>query len=370
MGPRAHGARVLAELARLRGLRAGRGMALRSLGHPSRGHARRAAARRGAGGDEPGDVAPAVLPVVRPAGRGGDRVHLRARDHDRHALVRPVARHGDGDPQRGERGQRDRLLSDQRLAHRDARVARGTRRLRRDRGDRGGRARAVLPRSAGRRGDAAGRPELARRAVDAAPRARELPAVGRRPHDDAGDDGIPDHGDASSRPRGGSRLRAGVGRVALRARRRLHDGRQPARRLALGPARPRIRLRARIDRRRPRDRRLRGDARAGRLVVARPLHGVGVRPRHADRAALRDSGRRVRRAPSRHDPRRGAGGRRRRRRDRPVPRRLALRRHRELHGGVRRRGARSRRLRRRGLVRGTPRGPGSRAAEPRCYAPS
>ena len=89
---------------------------------------------------------------------------------------------------------------------------------------------------------------------------------------------------------------------------------------------------------------------------ARALHDVRIRLRHADRAALHDSCRCLRRAAPGRDPRRGPVGWRPGRRDRPVPWWLALRRHRELSAGVPGRVCRRRGLGRRGVVRGTPHG--------------
>ena len=127
---------------------------------------------------------------------------------------------------------------------------------------------------------------------------------------------------------------AGHRGLALRLRRRVHDGGQ--RRSAAGsrigpgaggsswPARPS---------------RSSGSCASPRSEVPGPhsppdLRPVRIRLRHANRPALHDSRRRLRRPAPGRDPRGGPGGGRPGRRDRSLPRRLALRRHQQLSAGV------------------------------------
>ncbi len=81
---------------------------------------------------------------------------------------------------------------------------------------------------------------------------------------------VPDHGDASSCSRGGPWVPPSDGGVALRLRRRLHDGRKPPRRLALRSARPRMGLGPRLDHRDRGDRLSRDDQRPSQSCALGP----------------------------------------------------------------------------------------------------
>ena len=103
------------------------------------------------------------------------------------------------------------------------------------------------------------------------------------------------------------------------------------------------------------------------LLLLYTVSGFG---RHADRAALHDSRRRLCRAAPGRDPRGGPGGWRPGRRDRPLSRRVALRRHRELPTGVHGRRCRGRGLGCRGVVRDTAHGQHAERAALTPYQPA
>src|SRR6266436_2640951 len=100
VGGRPDRARVLAELAGFRRLRAGGGLALRPLGNADGRDGRRGDPRCSPGAHGPGDVARAVLSVLRRSRRRGHRRHAHSIDDDRDAVVRAVARYGDGGAKR------------------------------------------------------------------------------------------------------------------------------------------------------------------------------------------------------------------------------------------------------------------------------
>ena len=151
VGARADGGRILAELVGLRRLRAGGRLAVRPLENADGRGGRRCDPRCGPGAHGPGDVARAVLPVLRRARRGGDGRHADSIDDDRDAVVRAVARHGDGRAEHRWTGKRGGLLSSERVAHRHPGLAHGAGRLRGHRCGRDRLADAPLPRAAGRR---------------------------------------------------------------------------------------------------------------------------------------------------------------------------------------------------------------------------
>ena len=319
LGPRPDGAGVLAELARVRRLRTDRGLALRPLGSAGGGDHRRRDARRGPRADRSDDLALRVLSVLRPPRRRRPRLHDHPVDDHRHALVRAVARDGDGHPQRGEFSRRGRLLPRECVAHRDARVAWRAGGVRRRRLHHDGLAGSPLSRSATRRaaGARCRASAVRQRSVDAPARVPECPALGGVQHDGARSDRVSDHGDPSGRARCRSRLRAGHRGVALRVRGRLHDGRQSPGRLVVGSSGPGLGVRARFRRGDRRDRLSRADQGPAGPRAPAPLRGLRIRFRNADRAALGDSGRRLLRATSRRDPGSGPGGGRTRGRHRP-----------------------------------------------------
>ena len=134
LGARTDRLRLLAELARVRRLRAGGGLAPRSLGRAGGRDDWRPGSRRGPGSHRPGDIAGGVLPVLRGNRRRRDRLPPHPRDHDRDALVRAGARDRDGDPEHRGPGQRGTRLPAERVAHRYAGVAPSPQRFRMHRG--------------------------------------------------------------------------------------------------------------------------------------------------------------------------------------------------------------------------------------------
>ena len=175
---------------------------------------RRLASRRGLRADGSYHVAHAVLRVFRRHRRRRDRRHDHSVDGHCHTLVRPIARHGDGNPQRRECGQRSRVVSSDSVAHRDGRLAHGLRRLWRRYRGRHGIARASLSgpswqrrvpeRPEGRNGRALPDWGPRCRGLDAPASAAERAPLGGVRHDLARGHRLPDHGDSSGRSRGGS----------------------------------------------------------------------------------------------------------------------------------------------------------------------